>query len=441
MWETGIPAAYEFSLCIKKMRPGERKERGMFRFRGLRTVCAGALIGLTMLLTGCSGEDYEVLFLRDAEVIEEMPPSTGEEAGGKEKEKEPSVEEVGFEKRGELPQYVFQTGDGHLLLLGDRVELMNVNTLETERCLEDTELEFSFHDFVSCRFATCNEDYLVVGNYLQMEKEENSNFMTSSEEPVLMLVRFSRNLDILEVLNLNEVLGAARGIDKYALDRRGTRLFCASLDECFLYDLEKGERISYPLPEEKLYAVSALGYMEAEDRVLFTAFYDDGNGDDLLHVFGSMDSDGTNLQHEKKQTQEWGGEIWCFRDFALIEDGKLYESGEKGKVFYYGADGRMKEYVLADEYTSVQPSETGKLFAVQSREWAEDGNNIGYTVRVYESESGKLIQTIDCPLSKIGENAMLWQCIVSEERKSVLLLFCDRETRENPHFQVVKMKE
>lgn len=430
-------------------------------------MCAVIFLSLSAVLAGCSEADFEAVLSpppgeesdgkeismpiwgEDTDEKEGTPgrsgwgegeePTQSAEAGNREGEEIPrnGVESVSL---AELPRFVFQTGDGHLLLLGDRVELMNIHTFETERCLEDTGLDFSFRDFDSCRFAAGDDDYLVVGNYLRMEKEGDSHFMTSSEEPRLILVRFSRSLEILEVLNLGEAMELARGIDEYALDSRGTRLLCASLEGCFLYDLEKRERISYPMAEEKLFAVSSLGYMESEDRVLFTAFYDDGSRD-YQHVFGSMNLDGANLQYEKKQTQEWGEEIWCFRNFALIEDGELYESGEKGKVFYCGADGKVREYILADEYTSVQPSETGKYFAVQSREWAEDGRSTGYTVRVYESESGRLIQTIDCPFSEAGEDTMLCQCIVSEERKSVLLLFCDRETEGKPRFQVVKWAE
>lgn len=450
----------------------------MFRFDRIRAVYAVFLLCLSAALAGCSAADLEAMLPREAGGA--VSSSPGEESAGRDRTMSSQGENETEDRRhpgdaptdgeeghpqgagtgeeglpqgtsaGEgqdvvksvsltkLPKYVFRTGDGHLLLLGDRVELMNLNTLETERCLEDTGLDFSFCDFGSCKFAAYQDEYLVVGQYLQMERDGNDNFYTSSEEPKLMMVRFSRSLEVLEVLKLEEVMGLKRGIDEYAFADRGTKLLCASLEGCFLYDLEKGDSISYPLEEEKLYGVSALGYMEAEDKVLFAAFYDDGS-QDYLPVLGSMSSDGTNLQYEKRQTQEWG-EIWCFRDFALIEDGRLYESGEKGKVFYYGADEKIREYVLADEYTSIQPSDTGKYFAVQSREWTEDGDSTGYTVRVYESESGQLIQTIDCPFTKTGQDAMLCQCIVSEETESVLLLFCDRETEENPRFQVVGMK-
>ena len=150
-----------------------------------------------------------------------------------------------------------------------------------------------------------------------------------------------------------------------------------------------------------------------------------------------MRLDGTDLEYEKKQTQEWG-EIKCFENFALIEDGKWNETGEQASVFYYGTDKKIKQWLLADEYAAVHASETGKYFAVQSRDWDEAGNSTGYTVRVYTSDGGRLMQEISCPFSEIGQNTMLYECIVSERMEAVFLLLGDRETKSDVRFQVVK---
>lgn len=152
----------------------------MFRIDRIRAVYAAALLSLSAALAGCSGADFEAMLSREAEEATSLSPgeepvgqviSMQDEDGGEERRFSQSSgvsggeglpqdagagEVQGFPQGAaesvsltELPKYVFQTGDGHLLLLGDRVELMNINTLETERCLEDTGLDFSFHDFGS----------------------------------------------------------------------------------------------------------------------------------------------------------------------------------------------------------------------------------------------------------------------------------------------------
>lgn len=409
------------------------------------------LFCLSAVLSGCSGEgDFAVKSLQSIQTEVEIPASGGTEAPAQGKElsspgqKDNSQETSGSRKNPlpqenlslqELPQAVFQTNDGKLLLLGDKAILMDASTLETEICKEITGLAFSFQDINSCKFAESEEEYLVVGNLLKLEQIEGSSFFSSSEEPQMMLIRFSKSLDILETLNIGEAMGASRAIDKYSFIDKGTKLLCSSMEGFFLYELKTKNRTIYPL-DESLRGIYSFGYLGSQDKILFAGFYDDGTQADYQCVLGSMGMDGKNLEYEKKQTHEWG-EIKCFEDFALIEDAEWNESGERANLFYYGADGKLEEWLLADEYAGVQASETGKYFAVQSRDWAENGESTGYTVRLYASDGGGLLQEIPCPFSEIGQNTMLCQCIVSESAGAVFLLMCDRETEENPCFHVV----
>lgn len=445
---------------------------------GMRAGCAAFLFGLTVVLAGCSeegpkapapqgvkteiisrdggtdgkdsvfqgegtdrqessaqgeGTDRKESSAQGGETGKEESPAQGEGTA----DVKTSRSEGGSVSLAEMPQYVFQTGDGHLLLLGNGVSLMDVNTLEVTRRREDTGLGFSFCDMSSCKAAAAGDGYLVIGNYVQM-KDAGNGMLASSEAPQLKMVRFDRELNVLEALDIGEATGAEREIDMYGFADNGRKLFCASMSETFLYDLETGTRTEYPLNEGKLHGIYGFGCMESEGKIIFVAAYDNGSSDYHQHVLGSLRLDGTDLQYERQETREWG-EIWGFQDFALIEDGRLHESGERGSAFYYGTGGEIREYALADENTSIQPSGTGKYFAVQSREWTADGHPAGYTVRVYESESGGLIREISCPLSEIGEDTMLWQCIVSEEASAVFLLMCDRETFGDARFQIVKL--
>ncbi len=336
----------------------------------------------------------------------------------------------------ELPEHVFQTNDGKLLLLGDKAVLMDIDTYGMEICKEMTGLDFSFQDIQSCKFVQRENEYLVAGNYHKLEKDAGENFFTSSDEPRLMLIRFSNSLEVLETLDIGEAMGAQRGIDKYDFIDHGRKLLCSSMEGFFLYDLETGARTQYSL-DDGLLGINTFGYMEAENKILFTAFYNNGSQADSLNVLGSLHLDGTDLEYEKKQTHEWG-EIWSFEDFALIEDGKWNADGERASAFCY-RDGKIQEWALADEYAAIQASETGKYFAVQSRDWAENGNNTGYTVRVYETEGGRLMQEISCPFSETGQDTMLCQCVVSEKAEAVFLLMCDRETKKDARFQVLKL--
>ena len=404
------------------------------------------LFGISVVLSGCSDADAGALGASpvqsvqwETEQTESVMPSSRETGGGQEASRSINTYVSGESvSLSAFPEAVFQTNDGKLLLLGDKVILMNAATLETEICREVTGLDFSLQDVSSWKFAELEDEYLVMGNYLQRKWEEGENFSfySSSEEPQLMLIRFSRDLERLETLNIGDAMGANRGMDKYDFICNGTKLLCSSMEGFFLYDLETGIHTIYPM-EEALLGIYAFGYMEATDRILFAAFYYDGTRPDSQCVLGSMRLDGTDLEYEKKQTQEWG-EIKCFENFALIEDEKWNGNGEQASVFYYGADKKIQQWPLADEYAAVQASETGKYFAVQSKDWDEGGNSTGYTVRVYTSDGGRLMQEIPCPFSEIGQNTMLCECIVSEKMEAVFLLLCDRETKSDARFQVMK---
>lgn len=425
----------------------------------MRAGCAAFLLGWSAVLAGCSeGSGPEAAFPQGVEVdvlsqaggAEGKEPlsqgsGTGRDSGID--RKAPSAQDGAETLRTsqsagqrvsleEPPSFVFRTGDGHLLLLGDGVSLMNVNTLEMDLVRKETGLDFSFRDFHSCKAVTVGDEYLVLGNYLKM-KDLGNGMASSDGQPQLKLVRFDKNLNVLETRDMGEVMGAKREIDKYGFLDGGTKLFCASLAEVFLYDLKTGKRTEYPLIEGKLNGVYYFGCIESVGKIVFVSPYDDGSRD-CQQVLGSISLDGTDLQYETKERWEWG-EIWGFDNFALLEDGKLHEHGEKGSAFYYGTDGKLKQYTLADEYAALQPSDTGKYFAVQSKDWTEDGKPTGYTVRVYESKSGRLAQEISCPFSEIGQDTMLWECIVSEEAGAVFLLMCDRETRGNARLQAVKL--
>lgn len=410
------------------------------------------LFGMSVVLSGCSDADAGAFraspiqsVQSETEQTESKTPSSRETGGGQEDSRNTNTSHsINTYVSGEsvslssLPEAVFQTDDGKLLLLGDNVILMNAATLETEICREVTELNFSFQNMSSWEFAESEDEYLVMGNYLQMEKKEEGNFSfsSSSEEPQLMLIRFSKDLERLETLNIGEAMGANRGMSKFDFICNGTKLLCSSMEGFFLYDLETGIHTKYPM-EEALLNIYAFGYMESTDRILFAAFYNDGTRPDSQCVLGSMRMDGTDLEYEKKQTQEWG-EIKCFENFALIEDGKWNGNGERASVFYYGADKKVQQWPLADEYATIQASETGKYFAVQSRDWDEGGNSTGYTVRVYTSDGGRLIQEISYSFSEIEQNTMLCECIVSENMEVVFLLLCDRETKSDVRFQIMK---
>lgn len=425
----------------------------MFNLRNrMRAGCAAVILGWSAVLSGCSeGRGPEAAFPQGVKV-DILSQDGGTEGSGTGQDsgadrKEPSAQGAAETVRTpqsagksvfleEPPRFVLRTGDGHLLLLGDGVSLMNVDTLEMELGRKETGLDFSFQDFLSCKAVTVGDEYLVLGNYTKM-KDLGNGMLSSDGLPQLKLVRFDKNLNVLEIRDMGEAMGAKREIDRYGFLDGGKKLFCASLTEAFLYDLNTGKRTEYPLNEGKLHGVVDFGCIESEGKIVFVSTYDDGSRD-YQQVLGSISLDGTDLQYETKERWEWGG-IWGFDDFALIEDGKFHENGEKGSAFYYGADGKLKQYTLADEYAALQPSDTGKYFAVQSRDWTEDGNSTGYTVRVYESKSGRLMQEISCPLSEIGQDTMLWECIVSEEAGVVFLLMCDRETGENTRFQVVRL--
>lgn len=404
------------------------------------------VFSLTAALPGCSGGDgpSDGDFSLQGSYIgmqnTDRPESNRQEERGETPQPigtEKAPEEISLE---ELPAYVFQTGDGHLLLLGDTAILMDQDSFETTARGDEGELEYSFKDFMSCKFYTVGEEYLVLGQYQKMEPAGGGGaFMISgsSEMPELRLIRFNRELKVLETLNFSEIAGLIDSyVESYELIDNGTKLlFCSHGGGLCRYDMKTGQRTAYSVASG-LKSMRSFGCLLGRNKILFTGSFDDGSGGSYPYTIGTMRPDGSEFQYEKKQTHTWG-DVWCFDDFALIKDDETYYPGEKASAFYYGKDGEVKVYPLADEYATIQPSDKGNYFAVQSRTWGADGNSTGYTVRIYASHDGQLLQEIYCPLSEIGQNTMLYGCTVCEDTGKILLLLNDRETGKDARFRVI----
>lgn len=357
-----------------------------------------------------------------------------------------SIEDISLE---DYPEYVFSTGEGQLLLVGEGFTLLDCNTLEIVKQNRNPGLDFNMNDLFSCKMTALEEEYILVGNWMglgEAKAQGDGTFISVSEEKAeLKLVRIGKDLQVVEALTMNDILGTERNISSFALAEHGTKLiFSEDYHGLYVYDRnteERSECIDFYNSLEGtrdggISSVDCIQYVESTGQILFTGSYFDSRKKEYLRTVGQVNMDGSGLSYEQESVYAYG-DLWYFDGFTLIEDMEFRGPGGIGTAFYYDRNKELHVYSLSDEYTGLQPSEKGNYFAVQSVVWAEDGANIGYAVRIYASKNGQLIQEISLPRTEIGENTGLSECVICEDTERILMFLHDRETDDNVHIKVM----
>lgn len=352
----------------------------------------------------------------------------------------------------DCPGYVFSIGEGQLLLVGEGLALLDCSTWEIVGQNRNPGLDFDLRDLLSCKLTVLEQEYVLLGNWLDMGEAEalgDGSFISmSSKMPELKMIRIGKDLKIMEVINMNEVLGVERDISAFALVEQGRKLIYAEdYNGLYVYDRNTGKRSEcigfyHSLEGTKdggIQSVSSIQYVESAGQILFTGNYFDSKRKEYLRTVGQVNMDGSGLSYEKGGVNDYGA-LWYFDGFVLIENMEFRGRGEVGTAFYYDRNKELHIFSLADEYTGLQPSEQGNYFAVQSVEWSEDGMNIGYTVRIYALKSGQLVKEILLPRTEIGENTVLFECVICEDTGKILMFLHDRGTDENAHIKVESLK-
>ena len=347
----------------------------------------------------------------------------------------------------DCPDYVFPTGEGQLLLVGDGLTLLDCNTLEMVKKNRNLGLDFDLRDLSSCKLTVLEEEYILLGNWLDMGEAEalgNGTFMSvSSKLPELKMIHIGKDLQIMEVINMNEVLGTERDISAFVLVEQGRKLvFAEDYNGLYVYDRNTGKRSEcigfYHSPKGTkdggIGSVYSIQYAEAANQILFTGTYYDSKEKEYLGTVGKVNMDGSGLSYEKGGVNDYGA-LWYFDGSVLIEDMEFRGPGGVGTAFYYDRNKERHIYSLVDEYTGLQPSEEGNYFAVQSVDWSVDGKNIGYTVRTYALKSGQLIQEIPLPRTEIGEDTVLSKVVICEDPGRILMFLQDRGADDNAHIK------
>lgn len=425
------------------------------RVRTRRQVCFLAiplvlLILPGLLLAACSA-DGSPDETRDLGTLEGVPITVGDTSPDPPADGEGgpiadlSLEDISLD---DCPAHVFPTGEGQLLLVGKGLTLIDRNTLGIIKQNRDVGLDFDLSDLSPCRLTVLEEEYILLGNWLDFGEAKdlgNGTFATmSSEEPEFKLIRIGKDLQVIEAVTMNGAIGAERDISAFALAEQGTKLIYAeSYHGLYVYDRTTGERSTCiefysslkGAESGGISSVDSIQYAESTGQIYFTGSYYDSGRKEFLRTFGQVNMDGSGLSYEKEGANAYG-DLWCFDGFALIEDMEFREHGI-GTAFYYDRDKELQVYPLADEYTGLQPSEEGNYFAVRSVAWSEDGRNIGYIVRIYASKSGQLVREISLPRTGIGEDALLSACVICEDTGRLLMFLQDRGTDENAHIKAV----
>lgn len=380
----------------------------------------------------------------DSGIVDAADPIT---AGESDSIVNPSRDDISLD---DCPAYVFPAGEGQLLLVGEGLTLLDCNTLEIVAQNRDVGLDFNLGDLSSCRLTVLEKEYILLGNWIDLGEAQalgnGTFFSVSSEEPEFKMIRIGKDLQVMEAVTMNGIIGAEREISAFVLAEQGTKLiFAEEYHGLYVYDRNTKERSTCiefynslnGTESGGISLISSIQYVESTGQICFTGSYYNSEKKDFLRTVGQVNMDGSGLSYEKEGVNAYG-DLWCFDGFALIEDMEFREHGI-GTAFYYDRNKERYVYSLADEYTGLQPSQEGNYFAVQSVAWSEDGRNIGYIVRIYASKSGQLLQEISLPRTEIGENTVLSDCVVCEDTGRILLLLHERGTNENAHIKVINL--
>lgn len=282
-------------------------------------------------------------------------------------------------------------GNGELLLVGERVMLVDSCTLEVQRETENTA------PFLVNPQADRYEDaYRLMG--------------TSSAEWFFTLVEYDRNLHVKQIIDIEEASASEREIMACKLIPEENKILYNNINGLYLFDISSGERKDLTQDGIFIYDFACL---KRKEGVLFIGSDDSGE-----RVLGMVSMDGERLQEENAD-HSWG-ELWTFGDYALIEEAELVGKEKEGLVFRYDVNEGIRSFPLTDsaENGNITTSCNGTYYA--TRTYMQD-DELRYVIRIYSSEDGSLIKELPLTYEEYGEDFRLMGYLICDDVSRIIL--------------------
>ncbi|MSU03287.1 hypothetical protein [Tissierella pigra] len=299
----------------------------------------------------------------------------------------PSTERINFEganpfeginaRRG---NFIFEAGEGKILVKSDKLYLFDVKG-------QKVVAEGPLKDFNPPeRYFTTEEGYCVVGN----EHTES--------QKITKACYYNENLDIVQEVNLNEVLGESPKF--IAVDKTGKKIAFATDTGLFLYDLVKGTKqtllnlgLENTEANNGLTYLSDLAFFDKDTKIAFigSCYEKIGGNSKKQPTFGTISVDGTEMVNEKAELPRLRNMEATDYYVAFSEDAYPINTGEPvGKVIIIdNATGQIHRHTLQNKHESQNVFLLGKgkyfITCLQN-----DDKEVIY--RIYDSKTGKLFK-------------------------------------------------
>lgn len=304
--------------------------------------------------------------------------------------------------------YICYAGNDQLICLGDKVIVLDSNTLKILHEVQGEDLGISFYDFWNCEVYADENGYTAIGTAY--------NAQDSSTQ--LTMVEFDRELRNVKVINVKEWVDADHEIMVYKFPENTRKLLYSTMEGLYLYDSASEKTIALDTGEV---FVLNFAWMESSNQILFV-----GNDSDSNRVSGRL-----TLGEEPSSVEIYGssswGKMWSFGEFALIEEADVYGKEKEGQVFCYSVEDGIRQYPLVskEERGSILPSGDGKYYTTKTLLKGE-----GYIVRIYSSEDGQLVREFLVTYENYGEKLRLNNVLICENSNKVIMMVSGLQDHE-----------
>lgn len=288
-----------------------------------------------------------------------------------------------FKEDNYQEQNIYGAGKGKILIKSDKLYLFDV---QDQKLVAETPLKsFKFPE----RYYITEDGYCVVGiEFTESKRIAKAYF-------------YNKNLDIVQELNLNEVLGESRlhiPVGCIAVTKSGKKIAYATSTGLFLYDLTKETKetlLNYSLENmdinKGLIFLKDIAFFDNDTKLAFIGTSFEEKGENGQTTFGTISADDSGIVNEKADLPNLKHMAVSDDYLAFSEDDYVFGDGKPtGKVIMIDSTTQqILRHTLhdRDEGSNVFLSEKGKYFMSYLQ-----NDNKKITFRIYDSKTGKLIR-------------------------------------------------
>lgn len=296
--------------------------------------------------------------------------------------------------------YICYAGSEQLICLSDKVTLLNSQNFDVLNEIQGEDLGVSFYDFQNCEVYANENGYIIIGTVYDAQNSGTR----------LEMVEFSKELNNVKVINVEEWVGAEREIMAYKLIDDGRKILYSTMSGFYLYDSTCGK--TTVLDTGDVFVLD-FAFIESSNQILFM-----GNDSNSERVLGRLTLGEKVSEAEIYESNLWG-KIWSYSAGALIEEADVYGEEKTGRVFCYSTQDGIRQYPLTSkgESGSILLSCEGEYYATNTFV-----QNEGYILRIYSSDDGQLVCEYFMTYEKYGEKFRLNNILICESTNKIILV-------------------